>query len=522
MTMSLNIKKHTPYFLIGIVFSVIYLPVLFSLPAYDSTVFLYMGQRILDGFIPYKDAWDHKPPMIYWINALGLYLGQGSFLGVRLIEFLSIYLAAVIGYKCVKDIFGANSAFFATIIWIVSLQKLLDGGNLTESYSLIFQFSSFALFIAAEKKQHNLKFYFIIGILGACVFFLRQNLVGLWLAIGFFLVYQSIENKNITLALYKIVSMASGFFLVASVIVIYFFINNSLHDFFDGAFAYNFYYSSNASLFLKLKSIFYAFRGYYVSPLVGVSWIISIYFLIKTKILDKTQKNIVIVAIILFPLEMFLSSLSGRYYVHYFMAHMLVVFVLLSFFFSYMNKLPDIIPLIKRYRNIFCSKKTIPLILFCLVLSYTPKIYTAYSTNIISKHHDNFELVVSNLSVSEEETILVWGRGSIMYYLLNSRAPTKFFYQYPLVTGNYTTDRMLEVFLSDLYSAPPKYIIDINNPLLPSLENIHYKKQMHDERYVGGYIPFKRGFLQKFELLLGKYKKLEIAEISSLVVFELK
>ena len=90
MTMSLNIKKHTPYFLIGIVFSVIYLPVLFSLPAYDSTVFLYMGQRILDGFIPYKDAWDHKPPMIYWINALGLYLGQGSFLGVRLIEFLSI------------------------------------------------------------------------------------------------------------------------------------------------------------------------------------------------------------------------------------------------------------------------------------------------------------------------------------------------------------------------------------------------------------------------------------------------
>ena len=48
----------------------------------DSGVFHYIGWLITQGKIPYRDVWDHKPPVIFFINALGLLLAGGSRWGV--------------------------------------------------------------------------------------------------------------------------------------------------------------------------------------------------------------------------------------------------------------------------------------------------------------------------------------------------------------------------------------------------------------------------------------------------------
>ena len=62
------------------------------LPGRDNGVFLYGGQQILLGKIPYLDFWDHKGPLIHYINALGLYLGNGYRWGVWGIEFIFLAL----------------------------------------------------------------------------------------------------------------------------------------------------------------------------------------------------------------------------------------------------------------------------------------------------------------------------------------------------------------------------------------------------------------------------------------------
>ena len=49
-----------------------------TLPSRDSGVFLYIGWRFLNGDIPYRDVWDHKPPLIYFVDALGLTLTPHS------------------------------------------------------------------------------------------------------------------------------------------------------------------------------------------------------------------------------------------------------------------------------------------------------------------------------------------------------------------------------------------------------------------------------------------------------------
>src|SRR5262245_8845426 len=64
-----------------------------TLPGRDYGIFSYIGQQITLGRLPYKDAWDHKPPAIFYIDALGLWLGHGFRWGIWLIEFLAIALS---------------------------------------------------------------------------------------------------------------------------------------------------------------------------------------------------------------------------------------------------------------------------------------------------------------------------------------------------------------------------------------------------------------------------------------------
>src|SRR5215212_5827918 len=53
-----------------------------TLPSRDSGVFLYLGLRFLNGDIPYRDVWDHKPPLIYFVDALGLIITPHALWGV--------------------------------------------------------------------------------------------------------------------------------------------------------------------------------------------------------------------------------------------------------------------------------------------------------------------------------------------------------------------------------------------------------------------------------------------------------
>src|SRR5687768_3404549 len=61
-------------------------PRFMSFPGRDSGVYLYVASKILDGDIPYRDVWDHKSPGIYYLNALGLWLANGSLWGVWGVE----------------------------------------------------------------------------------------------------------------------------------------------------------------------------------------------------------------------------------------------------------------------------------------------------------------------------------------------------------------------------------------------------------------------------------------------------
>src|SRR5215510_2887998 len=89
-----------------------------TLPSRDSGVFLYVGWRLLNGNVPYRDVWDHKPPLIYFVDALGLIITPESLWGIWFLQIIFIFFTLLVIYKLLDQEFGIYSALAGTVVLI--------------------------------------------------------------------------------------------------------------------------------------------------------------------------------------------------------------------------------------------------------------------------------------------------------------------------------------------------------------------------------------------------------------------
>lgn len=181
--------RHSALILLGILIVLVPIsPLVMPLANRDSGVFLYMGWRILHGEIPYLHVWDHKPPVIFYLNALGLALAGGSDWGVWLIELAALALAAVLGYRLVRRAFGVEAAVVSLALWLASLILVIQGGNRTTEFALPLQFACLWLAADLHARRHDVRRAAAIGLLCALLFWTKQNAVGVGIAVVLYLV----------------------------------------------------------------------------------------------------------------------------------------------------------------------------------------------------------------------------------------------------------------------------------------------------------------------------------------------
>lgn len=102
----------------------------------DSGVFIYMGRVILNGGMPYRDAFDHKGPLLYLINALGIWLSPAW--GVWFMDFTAILITFLFVYRIAR--LKCNSVFSLAVV-VGSTYELFQyyiEANGTETYAMPF------------------------------------------------------------------------------------------------------------------------------------------------------------------------------------------------------------------------------------------------------------------------------------------------------------------------------------------------------------------------------------------------
>ncbi len=215
-------------------------PMYRSVPAVDTSVFLYVGQRILEGGIPYRDAWDHKQPFLYLLYALGQGITPGSLWGIWGVLWLGIGSTGCLIYVTLRRSIKSWLSFLSVTCGLLALYPLLWGGAI-EEFGLPFHAAAvFFLFsIVTEKKQWRLLLYsFGLGFCVGLTFFLKQNLISAGLAAFIYLgIHIALSRRWRDWLIFP--AAAAGFSLTVLSLAVYLAETGTFQSYWDAAIIFN-------------------------------------------------------------------------------------------------------------------------------------------------------------------------------------------------------------------------------------------------------------------------------------------
>jgi hypothetical protein len=471
-----------------------------TLVSRDAGVFQYIGWRINQGEVPYRDAWDHKPPVIFWINALSLRITQKAGWGIWILEFLSLLAAVTLSLGLLRKLSGTASAILATGIWCVNLSLVLYGGNFTTEFALPLQFACLWLIWQAnlpglgqaENKEHYGWRAVALGVLAALLFFTKQTTVAIPMAWLVYVVGKEIASapENHWRLAMTLGGFAAGAGVVTLAIAGYFLSQGALHQFWDAAFVFNFYYAQS-TLLERLQSILEVFKYMNAGGLVWLAilgWLAVLVRLIRQKPANPEQSArhaVWAVAALALPLEFLFLGTSGKVYYHYFITLIPVLAVFTAALFQMLfealgleenqrligNDIERLKPLaVKSTKPAFAGfgfGRGLVLVVFgfAVVMGSIPGYAVNWKEydrgNERSKIQQKVVNEIQRLS-EEDEPLLAWGAETGFNFLSQRRSPTRFVYQYPLYrgySGDYASMENIRRFFEDLEDNPPQVIL---------------------------------------------------------------
>ena len=430
------------------------------LPTRDSGCYLYIGRLILRGELPYINAWDSKPPAIFYMNALGLFIGKGTRWGVWLLEFLFLYAAALIGYRLLRKVWQPGAAIFGMIFWVWGLDNVFWKGDLVEEFPLLFSMAALSFFWIGNQKPRNRLYDFLIGVMTVLSFLFRANNIGTGVAIALAWIIIGIAQHQFLLMIKRLGSMLAGCGLAFLCAEIFLWNRGILSAAWNAAILYNFSYVGNHTSILSSIIPGFQYLGWvaWISLLGYGVVIFSAFRMLKMKVFDA----FLILMLVVWPIEILLSSLSGRSYMHYFVNWLPAVAILCGYFYHFAAP-----ALLSEKSTSFLNTEKIPLtvaamlavfICFSRVMDYS----YALGALVFDRSHGVEDINKVSLYIRRntipQDRVLDWVQSGINY-MSQRDAPTAYLW-YPEYLPSRITSTLTDGFYQDITSNPPEIIVD--------------------------------------------------------------
>ena len=423
----------------------------------DSGVFVYTARAIMNGKVLYKEVFDHKGPLIYLINILGLLLLNGNLLGIWLLELASLFITTIFLYRSARLFFDETASFMSIVFALNTIMPLLELGDLTEEYSLCFGAISLFLFLQAMKRNFifSYKEILAISVCVACSLLLRMNLIALWMSFAIIVsIYLIRANRIKDIVGYTLWAL-SGLVVVIGPFLIYFYIHRALKDALYANWTFNLMYAhtSLVDALLGIKNTISNTNGTHVGLMVLLYIIVAGIAVVK----DREKSMLYIFSIIAFLITLIIGcGLTARTQPHYALS-LIPTLVIPSAF------------LIQKFK-MFAGKyyEVVSLIVVLGISIHAYRLQKVFIHLAEEKKSEQLQLVnCIKKNTSGTDVISVIGNNSLLYYLSGRNSCSRFHYQFPLVKID---TNIAHEYYSDLVTQKPRLIVCTGDDLslLPS------------------------------------------------------
>lgn len=207
----------------------------------DDQMFAYYGWRIAHGATVYVDVWDNKPPGIYWINAVGMLVSNGSYFGVIAMCALALAIAHAGFFVAASSVYSRGAAALATLLlsFYVTHADLTGGTNRTETFLIACEALAVAFYLRGWARDQWWKWY-LAGVCCGLAFLFKQVGLAAWGAMGVHLIAAVLLGRlAFNAGLKRCLLLLVGAATTVSIAVSYLAARGALHEALFATFGFN-------------------------------------------------------------------------------------------------------------------------------------------------------------------------------------------------------------------------------------------------------------------------------------------
>lgn len=416
----------------------------------DSSVFKTVTMMMEKGYMPYRDSFDHKGPLIYLINWLGDQIA--AYRGVWCIEFIFMTVTLFVMYKTARLLCGKVASIVAALTAFSPMFLYFYGGNFVEEYAMAFIAISQFIFLDYFKNDKvSGGRVFLCGLCLGCTLLLRPNMIALWIVMCMAVLIRTMAEKSWKKLGGFVLWFCLGMVSIILPIMIWLAVRDSLRPFWDAYIVFNQRYSSAAGRGEKLFGGQWRTFFFFSNTRVCVLSLLSLLWLGRNK--NRLWSAASLLCILL---TLGFICISGEDYIHYGMILVPVLVYPLALLLARIESLGTT-DTAKLLFGIVCvwllSSVVMP-----DWLTMTGKIPAAYLTRDQSRREEVVEVVafLVDQHTTEDEKISVYGNWDIIYLASRREHATKYSYQ---TTVGQIMPELKEEYMTQLQEELPPVIV---------------------------------------------------------------
>ncbi len=296
--------------------------------AADANCFFTVGKSMMNGVIPYRDLYEQKGPLLYFLYGLAYLISNNTFFGVYLLETAAL-AAFMLSIIRIAELYADHTPYWVPAaigaVCAASYSFVLGGCSVEELALPVLSWSIYHMLTLLRSTQKGVPHTFglpvvlLNGFFAGCIFWMKYTLNGFyigWIAIIFIL---QLKNSGFLPALKTAVSFILGVLAATLPWMCYFYFNHALSDLWQVYFYNNIFLYSPVSG--DLLTAFYRdfinfLRGMYKNPwysipvAAGLLWIL----LVPRKRVPITEKNGIIITFVLLAAGIYVGGKAYAYY----------------------------------------------------------------------------------------------------------------------------------------------------------------------------------------------------------------
>lgn len=275
----------------------------------DVNIFAVTVREMLRGNVLYKDVYDHKGPILYFLYYAGMLFNNHSLFGVYVLESI-FYTLFILNMYRIAGIYTKNEyvklsvAIIGAVLGCCSVSFF--GGGQCEEFALPIitgiMCEILDYFHNTFPNKLNGKKMFFVGAQAAIIFWMKYSLLGIVVGIGLAFVVCNIAAKKIKELFVSGCHFVAGFVGMSVLPLLYFVITSSMSDLWQVYFYDNIFKYSNIDYDAKVSIAYLMFseRSFSIWYIPVLAALITVAGTLLAKDILKKEERLALICMVVF------------------------------------------------------------------------------------------------------------------------------------------------------------------------------------------------------------------------------